>query len=164
MMIKNKLYFDASGEPINIPLDEDSRHEEKNMKAGTEFVCIPIEQYENENKKKKRNCKFTRKYFKLLDVSFNYWQPTLITQNGYSVEKDFDRFRADITILAGYYKHVCRTDGSIRVEPQSVSFIKMDEETFNKLYKRTKDIIWEKILPELSEKDRINFENELLEF
>ena len=52
-------------------------------------------------------------------------------------EKNFDRFRADCTILAGYYESTIRLDGSVRIEPKSISFAKMSEEEFTKLYDAT---------------------------
>lgn len=85
-----------------------------------------------------RNVQFHRKYFALLNYAFDCWEPDENNQVG---EKNFDRFRADIIILAGFYKQYVRLDGSTRIEPKSISFAKMGQDEFDELYQRTIDVI-----------------------
>ena len=59
--------------------------------------------------------------------------------------KSFDRFRKDVAILTGHYDMVIRLDGSAKVEPKSISFAKMDQSEFDKLYSKTIDLFVEKI-------------------
>jgi hypothetical protein len=92
-----------------------------------------------------RNYKFHKKLFALLNLGFEYWQPGEINSKYGTPEKNFDRFRADVTILAGYYHTEIRLDGSVRVEPDSISFAAMDEDTFEKLYQSVLTVLIERI-------------------
>lgn len=46
----------------------------------------------------------------------------------------FDRFRKDLTILAGFYGQTVRLDGSVRTEAKSLSYGNMDDEEFGRCY------------------------------
>lgn len=85
-----------------------------------------------------RNPKFHAKYFALLNIGYDHWEAPNIGEQG--AVKNFDRFRKDVTILAGYYHTTIRLDGSIRIEADSISFASMDEKTFEKLYSATIDV------------------------
>ena len=91
--------------------------------------------------KKVRNYRFLKKYFALLKIGFDNWTPGLINSKYGIPEKNFKRFRADLTILAGYYETTIRLDGSVRVEPKSISFAGMEEEEFSELYSKTIDVL-----------------------
>lgn len=93
-----------------------------------------------------RNYDFHKKLFSLLNLAFEYWQPGEITSKYGKPEKNFDRFREDLTILAGYYYTQIRLDGSVRVVADSLSFGKMNQETFDKLYQNILTVVIEKIL------------------
>ncbi len=60
-------------------------------------------------------------------------------------EKNFERFRKDLTILAGHYHVVIRLDGTAKPEADSLAFGNMDQETFNGLYSNVLDVILKKI-------------------
>jgi hypothetical protein len=92
-----------------------------------------------------RNGRFHRKFFALLNLGFEYWQPGQIDSKYGTPEKNFDRFRSDVTILAGYYHTEIRLDGSVRVEPDSISFAAMDEDTFEKLYQSVLTVLMQRI-------------------
>jgi hypothetical protein len=88
---------------------------------------------------------FHRKFFALLKLAFDSWEPGKIS-NKYGVpEKNFKRFRNDLVILAGYYKVVIRLDGSTMIEPESISFANMDQDKFEKLYSAMIDTILKRI-------------------
>jgi hypothetical protein len=123
-LIKTQLGF--------IPADEQSREWFEKIKPGEVVSC---------EAKKVRNYKFHKKYFALLNIGFQNWNPGEINSRYGVPEKNFDRFRADLTILAGYYETTIRLDGSVRVEPKSISFAKMTEEDFESLYSRTIDVL-----------------------
>jgi len=91
--------------------------------------------------KKVRNYPFLKKYFALLNVGFDNWEPGPVTSKHGWPEKNFERFRSDIIILCGYYDTVIRLDGSVRIEAQSVSFAKMTEEQFSELYNKTINVL-----------------------
>ncbi|CAM3448171.1 hypothetical protein KLVA111870_01990 [Klebsiella variicola] len=46
----------------------------------------------------------------------------------------FDRFRKDLTILAGFYVKTVRLNGDIRVEAQSLAYANMEQEKFERVY------------------------------
>lgn len=60
--------------------------------------------------------------------------------------KSFDAFRAWVTIEAGFYTAHQMPDGSARKEPESISFAKMNEVEFSRLYKAVLDVLWNFIL------------------
>ena len=113
---------------------------------------------------KMRNAGFHRKYFALLNLGFEYWEPPELPEEyGRTPEKNFDRFRYDLAIMCGYYHVVVRLDGSTRIEPDSISWGSMDQETFEKLYSKTLDILL-KSVPMLSKMDVEKVTNQFLEF
>jgi len=95
--------------------------------------------------KQMRNYRFHKKYFTLLQLAFEHWQPGEVTSRHGVPEKNFERFRKDIAILSGHYHVTVRLDGSTQVEADSISFANMDEETFEKLYSATIDVILKRI-------------------
>ena len=76
------------------------------------------------------------------DVKDHVTNDVQVIKDKYGVpEKNFERFRADVIILCGYYDNVVRLDGSVRIEPRSVSFANMTEETFSELYNKTINVL-----------------------
>lgn len=80
------------------------------------------------------------------------------------VVKSFDQFRADMTILAGYSEVLYRVGGGEVIMAKSIAFSKMSHDEFHELYGKVKDVIYKYVLNNLSEQDKINFENEIMEF
>ena len=95
--------------------------------------------------KKVRNVKNLQRWFVLLTLAYDNWDPGRINSRYGVPQKNFDRFRSDVLIKAGYYKLVVRLDGSILFEPQSVSFAMMTEEEFQKLFSKTIDVLIENV-------------------
>lgn len=95
--------------------------------------------------KKKQNSAFHAKMFALLDLGFTNWkQPAVEVSVGGKIivpEKDFERFRKDLTILAGFYHVVFRVDGSYRIEADSLSYDKMPPEKREKIYSKFIDVL-----------------------
>ena len=96
-----------------------------------------------------RNYQFLKKYFALLNLAFDYWTPS----DNLVGEKNFERFRKDIIILAGYYEQYVRVDGSTRVEPKSIAFGSMSEDEFSDLYTKTIDAIIKHVLPQFTDEE-----------
>ena len=74
--------------------------------------------------KGKRNLEFHQKYFVMLQVI-------------YEIQNHFDNFEAMrywITMKAGYYDTIMAPNGNLIYQPKSVSFAKMDEIEFQKVY------------------------------
>ena len=92
-----------------------------------------------------RNTQFHRKWFALLKIGYDNWAPGEINSQYGTPEKNFERFRKDVTILAGYYHIVVRLDGTTRVEADSVSFGNMDEAQFSELYSKTIDVLLKRV-------------------
>ena len=86
-----------------------------------------------------------KKYFALLNLAFENWEPGEIDSKYGKPMKNFDRFRKDVAILTGHYDLVIRVDGSSRPEAKSISFAKMDQSEFEGLYSKTIDLLVEKI-------------------
>jgi hypothetical protein len=86
------------------------------------------------NIKQPRNPQFHRKFFALLNFAFEYWEPDE-EHMGIKTEKNFDRFRKDVLIIAGFRKVVVSIRNEARYEAESISFAKMDETRFNEVYR-----------------------------
>ena len=95
--------------------------------------------------KQMRNAGHHRKMFALFNLAFEYWEPGEVSSKHGIPEKNFDRFRKDLTILAGFYHNVIRLDGSVRVEADSLSFGSMSQETFDELYGNVITVVMDKI-------------------
>ena len=95
--------------------------------------------------KRMRNPRFHRKLFALLNLAFDYWEPGEINSKYGVPEKNFDRFRRDLIILAGFHEVVIRLDGSTRVEAKSISFSSMDDTEFDKLYNAVLNVILKRV-------------------
>lgn len=115
-----------------VPADPEAEESYKKLKMGG-IVMADIRQI--------RNPKFLRKYFALLSIGFDNWRPKPINIKYGVPQKSFDRFREDVTILAGYYHVVVRLNNEVRIEADSISFAKMTEETFEKLYNQTINVL-----------------------
>ena len=106
--------------------------------------------------KKIRNYQFHKKYFALLSVGFDNWEPGEINSKYGKPEKNFDRFRKDLIILAGFYENTVRIDGSVRIEPKSISFAKMSAEEFADLYSRTIDVLIKHVYKQDMDPEKLN--------
>ena len=101
----------------------DSDHEKlKKIKAG-EFVECEI--------KKKRNIKFHKKFFALLNM---------IYQNQ-EVYNNIEHLRNDLTISAGFYTTRSNLDGEMIPQANSISFSSMDDFEFSEYYSKVLDVI-----------------------
>lgn len=113
-----------------------------------------------------RNYRFLKKFFALLNLGFEYWEPGKISCDYGIPEKNFKRFRKDVTILAGYYHSVIRLDGTVRIEADSISFAKMNVDTFADLYSKVLDVLLNRIpmLQKMGEEEVNTSVNKILEF
>jgi hypothetical protein len=103
--------------------------------------------------KKHRNIRFHRKFFALLNVAFDAWEPSIKMHKDMPVQKNFDRFRKDLIIAAGFYDVVVNLKGEVRAEPQSISFKSMEDEEFADLYSKVVDVILGRILTHYTRDD-----------
>ena len=95
-----------------------------------------------------RNVKFFRKWWALVKVGYELWEETCPRHKhkGMDVLPNFERFRRDVTVLAGFAKATVNVRGELRLEAESISFANMDEEHFEELYSQTINVLLQKVL------------------
>ena len=111
-----------------------------------------------------RNIRFHRKFFALLNYAFDTWEPENKEYKGKPVQKNFEQFRRDITILAGFYETAVRLDGSIRITSKSISFASMDETEFEELYSKVIDVLLQRIFTNQTRDDIDTVVNNILQY
>ena len=114
-----------------------------------------------------RNGKFHRKYFALLNLGFDSWEPDRKHKSykGREVAKNFERFREDITILAGYYFQTFDLQGRMVLKAQSISFANMDDVEFERLYSAVVDVLLREVCKNYKNRAEIDrVVNELVGF
>ena len=102
-----------------------------------------------------RNYNFHKKYFALISFAFDVWEP----EEG--PEKNFERFRKEITMLSGYYHTVPSVKGGVRYEADSISFASMDEDTFTQVYEKTISALLKWVLRNYTREDIDRVMNEI---
>ena len=95
-----------------------------------------------------RNYKFFRKWWALVKVGYELWEETCPRHKhrGQDVMPNFERFRRDVTVLAGFAKPVVNVRGELRLEAESIAFANMGEERFEELYQQTINVLLTKVL------------------
>ena len=92
--------------------------------------------------KNARNPKFHGKVFAFFNFCFSHW----CSENKYMNEQgQFDVFRANMTVLAGYYDTYYSIAGEARVEAKSLSYGAMTQDEFEKLYSSLISVAMRKI-------------------
>jgi hypothetical protein len=90
-----------------------------------------------------RNGALFKKWWALVKLGFDYFADSCSTEiyKGHEVLPDFDRFRKDVTIIAGFRRAVWNVNGEVRFEAESLAWASMTEERFEKLYSATIDAL-----------------------
>ena len=122
---------------VLVPVSEDVAEELESMSDGEVKVEIT----------KPRNIGFHRKFFSLIRIAYKEWKKPVLHYKGYTVEPSFEEFRKNITILCGHFYMDVDIRGEMRARAKSISFAKMDEVEFEKLYSKAVDVIIERVLP-----------------
>lgn len=130
----------------------DDMEQEKTIKFKT------FEPYEVDVKLS-RNPKFLRKVMVFFHFCFNHWNGEAVHQFCSETEQ-FDRFRKDLTILAGFYIQSVRIDGTLRTEAESLAFANMTEERFQECYQA----LIRAALKHIFQNADVNTENQLMSF
>ncbi|WP_414465279.1 DUF1367 family protein [Klebsiella michiganensis] len=81
-----------------------------------------------------RNPAFHRKVMAFFGFCFAHWSAERAGLEHMDEHSQFDRFRKDLTILAGFYVKTVRLNGDIRVEAQSLAYANMDDEEFSRCF------------------------------
>lgn len=94
-----------------------------------------------------RNGALFRKWWSMVKYAYDHWNEVVgaVEYNGVAVKPAFERFRKDVTILAGYFEPVVNINGELRLEASSLKWAKMTEETFELLYSATLKVLIEKV-------------------
>lgn len=95
-----------------------------------------------------RNYKFLKKFFLLITLGFDMFEPKRKNKcyKGMPVQKNFERFRKDVTIQAGFYTQTFDLDGKMTLEAESISFANMDDAKFERVYSAVLNVLLEKVL------------------
>lgn len=81
-----------------------------------------------------RNPAFHRKVFAFFKFCYEHWCNTGTNWEMLRDDAQFDVFRKNLTVLAGYYDEFFTIKGTVRVEAKSLSYGNMDPEEFERCY------------------------------
>jgi hypothetical protein len=138
-----------------VPVDQHGIDYIAKMKLGAGMSCMV---------KKHNNVQFHRKIFALANLAYEAWEPVATTHKGEVVAKNFDQFRDDLTILAGFYETRVRLNGDIRFIAESWSFASMTDEKKDRLYNSIINVVLSRILTKYTRDDLDNVVNQVLAF
>lgn len=121
-----------------IPADDEAQEQCRKFRLGS-LAKLDVVQM--------RNGAFFKKWWALVKLGYDYFADSCEPQEykGHSIKPEFDRFRKDVTILAGFYRPVWNVNGDMRIEPESLAWSNMTEERFEKLYSATIDVLLKKV-------------------
>ncbi len=125
-----------------MPADPQSEAYVRRIKVGEGLVM---------EAKIRRNLRFHRKFFALLNLAFESWEPPAIeAARGYAPQKNMDTFRRDLLILAGHCDATYHLDGSVEFVARSIAFDKLpDDLAFEQVYRSVLTVVWEHVLRHL---------------
>lgn len=109
-----------------------------------------------------RNWRFHRKVFSLFQFAYDQWEPA-----GNAQYRNFEAFREELTIAAGFYEIVLRLDGVTQLRAKSLSFGSMGEQEFEEVFKGLKAVVWSHVMANKGTYTPEQFENvlaQLLEY
>lgn len=118
--------------------------------------------------KQPRNAAFHRKFFAMLGFFFELWEiPEDLNYNGIKPEKNFDQFRKDVLIAAGYRDLVVNIKNECRYVAKSISFASMDDGEFSNVYSSVFNVCWKYVMgriPNYTKEQAENTINQLMSF
>lgn len=133
MAVELVMRLDLSGQAL-VPVDLAQAEELEELQlVGGEFK-VKVTQV--------RNLGFHKKGMALFRFLYNLWEPVLRDKerNGAPVAKNFDAFRGNLTISAGFYKQVFNLEGGFELIPLSLNWGAMDNIKFSRVYNRVLDV------------------------
>lgn len=91
-----------------------------------------------------------RKLMALFRLGFEHWEPARgrkrLTYKGHAIEKNFDRFRKDILIQAGYFEASYDAKGRVHLEPLSLAYGRMTDEKKREVLEAVTRVLLERVL------------------
>ena len=139
-----KLSFVKQGPGVYAPIDFPTESFDENFARG-DVIRADFAQM--------RNAAFFRKWWTLVKFAYDHWDIEEQELEDMKVQKNMDRFRKDLTILAGHYDRVFNYKGELRLEAKSISWAKMSETEFQQFYRSTRKVVLDKILHNFSGQD-----------
>lgn len=127
-----------------VPVDQQSTEAIAKLKLG-QGVRVTI--------KRVRNLGHHKKFFALLNLAYEAWEPTEQTYKGQVVAKNFDQFRNDLVVLAGHGDASYNFRGEVRVRAKSLAFGNMSQDEFEGLYQSVVQVVLSKILTNYTRED-----------
>ena len=113
---------------------------------------------------KHNNLGFHKKMFALTNFAYENWEPSEKEHKGVPIEKNFDQFREDLTILSGHYETRIRLNGEIRYIAKSWSFASMEDDEKERLYNGIINVVLKYILTNYKREDLDEVIEQLLAF
>ena len=112
-----------------------------------------------------RNAKYHRKFFAMVTYAYDCWEPHPVLWKGERVNKNFERFRKDLLIMAGHSETSYGLDGRVHVQAKSIAWsrIKTDHE-FEKIYNPVAQVILDRVLSRYDHEDLDAAVNRMLGF
>lgn len=107
------------------PLNDDEAERLKSFQNG--------EQYEIEIKRQ-RNPAFHRKVFAFFNFCFEYWSADKTEWQYFDERTQFEKFRKDLTIMAGFFNKIYNIRGDLRLEAKSLKYSEMEQDEFEACY------------------------------
>lgn len=109
---------------------------------------------------------FHRKFFALLNTGFEHWETgrKRKTYKGRPVEANFEQFREDITIMAGFYEQTFNLRGQMKLRAKSISFANMEQEEFEALYDAVAKVLLEHVLTNYKREDLDHVVEQIMNF
>ncbi len=111
-----------------VPLDSDEAGKLKRFKVGASISA---------EVKAIRNGQFHRKMFALMRFCYEHFEELrrgTREWRGMPVMTSFERFREELTIMAGHYTPVFNIKGELRMEAKSLSYANCEPEEFEQVY------------------------------
>lgn len=107
--------------------------------------------------KRPRSPKFHRKFFKMLRVAFDHWEPARgrkrLTYRGQPIAKNFEAFREKVLILAGYYEQTFDLAGRMQLRAKSIAYERLDDDEFAVVYEAVLNVLLEHVLTNYKRED-----------
>ena len=134
------------------PADDETVQLMEKMKHSVVYKCVVTKQ---------RNYKFHKKLFSLLNLAFEHFEPGHLLYDGVVVKKEFEQFRKDIIIKAGYYHATYKINGDVILTAKSLKFSKMGQDEFDALYNACVNVVLDLVLTDYTKDDLENVINQL---
>ena len=131
--------------PTLTPADQEAKDVLDKLKVGATLKCKITTV---------RNMKFHNKWFALARFAFDYFEPVVNEKDAkWQPQKNFDSFRKELIVRAGYYVASYKIDGSIRIDAKSIALENMQEDEFDKLYDATLTVVIDQICTHLPKEE-----------